>query len=332
VTTTDRAIAGDGADARAGVFDTAATPGLAAEEGAFAAARAICRRHARTFYFCSMFLPIRKREAAYAVYAFCRMLDDAVDDGARGTATDDASDADRHARIDGFLDQLDAIYAGRKSAPANESSVPRLALIAFAQTVFEFQIPKRHFCDLARGCRMDLLMREYATWAQLQEYCHLVAGVVGLILCRIFALEQAALLGHAMQLTNILRDVGQDHRLGRIYLPREDLDRFGYSASDLARGVVDERFRGLMHFEIARARGLYGQAAAGLCRLPADGSRQTAAAMAVIYAGILRAIEGQNYDVFSRRAALGTVQKLARLPRAWRLSRRTDGQAVPEVF
>jgi len=331
-------IAGDGADARDEVFDTAATPGLAAEEGAFAAARAICRRHARTFYFCSMFLPIRKREAAYAVYAVCRMLDDAVDDGARGTATDDASDADRHARIDRFLDQLDAIYAGRDITPADELPADRLALCAFARTVFEFQIPKRHFCDLARGCRMDLLMREYATWAQLQEYCHLVAGVVGLILCRIFgledavALEQAALMGHAMQLTNILRDVGQDHRLGRIYLPREDLDRFGYSASDLARGVVDERFRGLMHFEIARARGLYGQAAAGLCRLPADGSRQTAAAMAVIYAGILRAIEGQNYDVFSRRAALGTVQKLARLPRAWRLSRRTDGQAVPEVF
>jgi phytoene synthase len=263
------------------------------------------------------------------------MLDDAVD--ADGPSVSAADDAARHARIDRFIDRLDAIYAGETTS-GDEPPSDRLALGAFARTVFDYQIPKRHFCDLARGCRMDLLVREYATWEQLQQYCHLVAGVVGLILCRIFGLEDAAalkhaaLMGHAMQLTNILRDVGPDHRLGRIYLPREDLDRFGYTAHDLARNVVNEPFRGLMRFQITRARELYSQAAAGLCRLPADGSRQTAAAMAVIYAGILGAIEKQNYDVFSRRAALGTVQKLARLPRAWRLSRRTDGQALPKSF
>jgi phytoene synthase len=326
VTTIDRAIAGEDAGACA-----LSLCGLGARDRAFAAARGICRRHARSFYFCSILLPRRKREAAYAVYAFCRMLDDAVDAG--GSSLSAVDIAARYARIDRFIDRLDAIYAG-EIASADEPPSDRLPLLAFARTVFEYQIPKRHFCDLARGCRMDLLVQEYATWTQLQEYCQLVAGVVGLIMSRIFgledatALEQAALMGHAMQLTNILRDIGPDHRLGRIYLPREDLDRFGYTALDLAGNVVNEPFRALMRFQIARARELYSQAAAGLCRLPADGSRQTAAAMAVIYAGILGAIEKQNYDVFSRRAALGTLQKLARLPRAWRLSRRTAGQAL----
>ena len=185
---------------------------------------------------------------------------------------------------------------------------------------------------------MDLEVRRYPTWHALESYCYHVAGVVGLIMSRVFGLEdegagrQAVMMGNAMQLTNILRDVGEDWERGRIYLPREDMERFGYSEKDLAAGAVNENFRELMRFEIARARDLYRRGAEGLCRLPADGSRATAAAMAALYSGILKAIERQGYDVFGRRAHLTTIRKVGRLPAAWRLARRRDGRAVPGVF
>ena len=288
---------------------------------AYAAARAICAEHARTFYFASVFLPRPKRDAAYAVYAFCRLLDDAADAGG-DVSTYDAA--------------LAAAYAGQPPPVADEQA--RLALIAFADTVRRHDIPRRYFDDLAAGCRMDLTVTRYATWDQLRVYCYHVAGVVGLIMCRVFGLtepaaeRQAVVMGEAMQLTNILRDVGEDRSLGRIYLPAEDLARFGYAEADLMAGVTDERFRSLMRFEVDRARSLYREAAAGLVALPADGSRFTACAMGVIYAGILGTIERQRYDVFARRARLSTVQKLLRLPAARRLSRRTQGQPVPDVF
>jgi phytoene synthase len=139
-------------------------------------------------------------------------------------------------------------------------------------------------------------------------------------------------MGDAMQLTNILRDVGEDWARGRLYLPREDLERFGYTETDVARGVVDERFRRLMAFQIDRARALFRQGAEGLSALPDDGSRLTASAMAVIYAGILGAIERRGYDVYTGRAHLTAGEKVRRLPAAWRLSKRERGEPVPEVF
>ncbi len=294
----------------------------AAGPAAFAAARAICAKHARTFYFASVFLPAHKRAAAYAVYAFCRLLDDAAD-----TAGGDVSAFDR---------ALDAAYAGAPADFGDEQG--RLALDAFAATVRRYDVPKRYFQDLAAGCRMDLTVSRYATWDDLRVYCYHVAGVVGLVMCRIFGLSdpaaerQAVVMGEAMQLTNILRDVGEDRSLGRVYLPAEDLARFGYTEADLMAGVVDDNFRRLMRFEVDRARSLYRDGAAGLVALADDGSRFTAAAMGVVYGGILAAIERQGYDVFARRARLSMPQKLLRLPAARRLARRRPTDAVPDVF
>jgi phytoene synthase len=165
-----------------------------------------------------------------------------------------------------------------------------------------------------------------------------VAGVVGLIMSCIFGPideateQQAVTMGNAMQLTNILRDVKEDFARGRIYLPREDLAKFKVSEADITAGRMTARFVDLMQFEIARARNLYRGGAAGLCKLADDGSRSTAAAMAVIYSGILVAIERQQYDVFTRRAGLSFWQKIARIPLARRLARRDEGQPIPEVF
>jgi phytoene synthase len=294
---------------------------MAGVSESFDAARAICKRHARTFYFASVFLPRPKREAAYAVYAFCRLLDDAADTGGDLFIYDRA---------------LDAAYAGGSAEVGSE--LERRALVAFGETVRRYDIPKRYFDDLAAGCRMDLTVNRYATWDDLRGYCYHVAGVVGLIMCRIFGLAEpaaqrrAVVMGEAMQLTNILRDVGEDRSLGRIYLPGEDLTRFGYTETDLMAGLVNEPFRQLMRFEVDRARSLYRDGAAGLVALPDDGSRFTASAMGVIYAGILGAIERQRYDVFARRARLTTVQKLLRLPAARRVARRAAGDPVPDVF
>ena len=300
-------------------------PGV--RDPAFDAARAICAQHARTFYFASHFLPQPKRVAAYAVYAFCRLLDDAAD-----APTADGRDVDLSA----YDAALDVAYAG---APVPMSGTrAELALSAFAITVRTCEIPRRLFDDLAAGCRMDLTVNRYATWADLKVYCYHVAGVVGLIMCKVFGLtdadaeRQAVLMGEAMQLTNILRDVGEDRAIGRVYLPAEDMARFGYTEAELMAGVANEPFRALMRFEVARARSLYEAAAVGLSALEADGSRFTACAMGVIYAGILGAIERQRYDVFAGRARLGTGRKLLRLPAAYRLSRRRAGEPVPAVF
>jgi len=300
--------------------------GPACDPTCFAAARDICRRHARTFYFASFFLPRRKRFAAYSVYAFCRLLDDAVDRSPIGAET----------RIDRFEGLLDRIYRNDLSALA-DSPADR-ALRAFHATVVEYAIPRQYFLDLARGCRMDLTITRYDTWRDLENYCYHVAGVVGLIMSCIFGpvdeptQSQAVAMGNAMQLTNILRDVKEDLDRGRIYLPREDLDRFKIDDSALAEGRVSDGFKALMRFEIERARALYRTGAAGLCRLADDGSRFTASAMAVIYAGILGAIERQDCDVFSRRAHLTFWQKVARIPAARRLCRRRPGEPIPNVF
>jgi phytoene synthase len=337
-------------------------------EQAFRAARDICRRHARSFYFSSAFLNRAKRDGSYAVYAFCRMIDDAIDQddqsiestevggwesGAGGRRvqpdprptthdprpTGCCSTSALEQRLQLFRARLDDIYQNRLQLPLLEHrSETQHALHAFALTVHRYEIPQQYFLDLAEGCRMDLTISRYATWNSLERYCYHVAGVVGLMMSCVFGLthsdakHNAIAMGNAMQLTNILRDVKEDWDRGRVYLPLEDMARFGYSERDLSRGVVNESFRDLMRFEIDRARQLFRAGADGLCWLAGDGSRLTASAMAVIYSGILGAIERQNYDVFSRRAHLSFGQKLARVPRAWKLARRMHEHPLPHVF
>lgn len=299
---------------------------------AYEAARSICRRHARSFYFASHFLPRPKRDHAYAVYAFCRLLDDAADE------------EPSEASVACFEHVLDEIYrdgsrSPLKHEPGAHAKEEWLALMAFANTVQACEIPKSLFSELAAGCRMDFTITRYDTWAQLETYCYRVAGVVGLIMCQVFGLNderarsQAIAMGNAMQLTNILRDVREDLDRGRVYLPREDLRRFGVTDAELETRRTTPAFLELIHFEIERARALYNEGARGLSRLPDDGSRMTACVMSVVYAGILNAIEErQCLDVFAGRAKLSTLDKLVRLPAAWRLAQCQVGDDVPDVF
>jgi phytoene synthase len=298
----------------------------------YEAARAICQHHARSFYFASHFLPRPKRDHAYAVYAFCRLLDDAADE------------EPSEASVAHFERVLDGAYGGTSVVPANHERAGHAtgevaALRAFAHTVRACEIPKALFLELAAGCRMDFTITRYETWPQLETYCYRVAGVVGLIMCHVFGLRderaraQAVAMGNAMQLTNIIRDVREDLDRGRVYLPREDFARFSVTDEEFESRRTTPALARMIRFEIDRARSLYNEGARGLPRLPDDGSRLTACVMSTVYAGILNAIEErQRYDVFGGRAKLSTLDKLARLPAAWRLSQCEVGDEVPAVF
>jgi phytoene synthase len=294
---------------------------------AFDAATTICRQHAKSFYFASHFLPEEKRLHAYAVYAFCRLLDDAVDEA--------QSPEQMHGQLARFEGILADCYDGKVPDQADQES---LAVRAFAITIRQCQIPMKPFAELAEGCRMDLTINRYADWAGLERYCYHVAGVVGLIMCYVFGLHdprahgQAIAMGNAMQLTNILRDVKEDCARGRIYLPQDEMMRFGVSEQTLADGIATDSFKSLIRFQIARARALYATGSLGLCALPTDGSRQTACVMAAVYGGILGAIERLDCDVFASRAHLTITQKFLRLPAAMKLARMEYADPVPDIF
>lgn len=255
------------------------------------------------------------RSHSYAVYAFCRLLDDSVDE-----APDDAT---RLARLLKFDELLDDVYAG--TLPDEPTEQDR-AIRAFAATVAACEIPRRLFEELAEGCRMDLTVNRYADWAALERYCYHVAGVVGVIMCHVFGVRDeraqrpAIAMGNAMQLTNILRDIGEDLARGRIYLPADELAKFGVTEAALSAGKVDDAWHAFMAFQIARARSLYTQGNAGLHVIQNRSARRTAAVMGRLYGGILDAIVRQNDDVFSRRAYLTTLQKIRRIPEAFRLA------------
>ncbi len=274
--------------------------------------KAVTARHAKSFYFSSITLPPHKKEAAYAIYAFCRYADDLVDH---------AVDAEAAAVAIGRVGrEFDRIVAGEAKELAFAP--------AFAWAVARFGIPRQLFLELVRGVSMDLGPVRIADWEGLREYCYYVASVVGLMMSRIFELEdrkeeaRAIDLGLAMQLTNICRDVREDYERGRIYLPANELSRFGVTEDHLAEGRVDTRFRDFMRFQIERARQYYRASETGIVALAQDGSQFTVWLMRYVYAGILDEIERQGYDVFRRRAATGTSQKFKLAIRAWRACRR----------
>lgn len=261
--------------------------------------RRITRHHARTFYFASHCLPRRVRAHAYAVYGFCRWADDGVD------CATDLADAQR--RLDQARAVLDQAYGHGPGEPG---------LLAFRRTVRERSIPKRLFDDLLDGMAMDLTIDRYPDYPALDQYCYRVAGVVGLMMTHVFGyrhdrcLPHALALGRAMQLTNILRDVGEDLQRGRIYLPQDELARFAISEAQLQAGVVDDRFRALMRFQIDRARAEYADALAGVPDILGASARLTVRVMARLYGDILGAIERNDYDVFRHRAHVKASGKL----------------------
>ncbi len=271
----------------------------------------ILRENGKTFHLMARLLGPERGNAIAALYGFARVADDTVDEPAPG----DTPDVIR-AKLRSMQEEL-------RRAIAGESREPRFAVLG--ETIRRYAIPVEPFDDLVRGLVMDIEPMRYATFADLELYCSRVAGTVGLMITPVAgyragsrALEHAQTLGTAMQLTNILRDVGEDLRRGRVYLPHEDLERFGLSEADLRREQVDDRFRALMQFEIDRARRLYAEGSA-LIPLLTSARGRTAFEFAVEgYSGILGKIRACDYDVFHRRAHLSLAGKLALLPSsAW---------------
>ncbi|HSI87263.1 MAG TPA: phytoene/squalene synthase family protein [Candidatus Methylacidiphilales bacterium] len=282
----------------------------------YEACKAMTRRHARTFYFASHTLPAIKRRDAYAVYAFCRYVDDEID------AAPDLSTA--KVKLDALRDFIRTIFPQSEGTFANQAALERAAtkhpwLTAFLHTVETRRIPLQYFLDLVRGVEMDLGPVRLQTWEELNTYCYHVASVVGLIMVHVVTeprpdlLEPAADLGRAMQLTNILRDIREDWERDRIYIPATELADFGLSEKDIVAHGNDNmpRFREMMQFNIRRARDYYAKSEQGIQQLPRDGSQLTVWLMRTIYGAILEEIERMEYNVFAKRAVVPMRRKLA---------------------
>lgn len=293
--------------------------GAYATRDPYAYCRDIIRRAAKTFYWGSLFLPRPKRMAAWTLYAFCRCVDDCVDE--------QSDIAQAEADLDMWRTRLLRAYEGVASDPVTT---------AWVDMLHRYDVPLQPALDLIEGARMDLHPTQPASFDELHLYCYRVAGTVGLLMSPVLgyhareALPCAVDLGVAMQLTNILRDVGEDLANGRIYLPRNEMARFGYTTVDLRAGVVDERFIALMRFQMARAQDYYVRARPGIELL--DKSAQLAIlTSAELYRGILRSIEANAYDVFTKRAYVPTSTKVLMMPRLWWAARFTAPPTTCEV-
>ncbi|MBI5277269.1 MAG: presqualene diphosphate synthase HpnD [Burkholderiales bacterium] len=251
-----------------------------------------------SFYYAFLFLPPERRAAITAFYAFCREVDDVVDE-----VTEPDIAQRKLAWWDGEVAQA---FAGHPSHPVMQALMP---------CVPAFGIEESQLHHVIQGCRMDLEQTRYLDFAGLQHYCHLVAGVVGEVSARIFGQTQAATtefahkLGEAFQLTNIIRDVGEDAMRGRIYLPIDELQRFDVKAHEILERKYSDRFTALMRFQAGRAHARYDEA---LALLPAQDRRaqKPGLMMASIYRTLLREIESDGFKVLHQRVSLTPLRKL----------------------
>ncbi len=293
-------------------------------ESAYRHCAAVTEVGSRTFYLAANLLPKGKRRAVYALYAFCRTTDDLVDE------------------TDGTADTT-SVFTNWRLLTSSHSTSHEPVPLAWADAQARYSIPHGYADQLIDGIARDLVQNRYATFAQLTEYCYGVASTVGLMVMHIVgfqgssALPYAIKLGVALQLTNILRDVGEDWRAGRLYLPLDELAAFGLTEADVAKmadvarmadatGHIDDRWRAFMRFQIERTRALYQEAEPGLTFLAPDG-RFAIGAAATLYRAILDDIEAHDYDVFHRRAHVGLWGKLKRLPEIWWHSQRIARQS-----
>lgn len=269
---------------------------------AYAACESITRHHSKSFFLATDFLPPEKRHAIRALYAFCRWSDDIVD----------VPENDIGYSLEGWM-----VHA--HGDPHHTPLDP--VLMAWNDTRRRYQLDPTVIDELLAGVRMDLSINRYKTFEELWAYCYRVASTVGLLSMQIIGYEEGATpyaikMGVALQLTNILRDVGEDARRGRIYLPLEELEQFGLSEADILAGVLDERYRRLMDFQIERTYRLYEEAWQGIALLNKDG-RYAVAAACGIYRGILAEIERNDYNNHTCRAFVPTPKKLLMLPGIW---------------
>jgi phytoene synthase len=268
-------------------------------EHAYAECARVTRREAKNFAWGIMLLPRPKRLALTALYAFARRVDDIADGGAEPAA--------RRAA----LLAVQADLAALPRAPAGDP-----VLVALADTLVRYPVPKRALADLVEGGLWDVERCRYADWADLREYCRRVAGAVGVACTAVYgpsdperAVPLAEALGLALQQINIMRDVPEDWRLGRVYLPQDEMERFGVSEEDIAAGRTGPGWRALMAHQASRARGLLREGAA-LCSLLDGRSALCVRALTGVYAELLEEIERRRYDVFSSRPSVTAMSKL----------------------
>ncbi len=287
----------------------------------------ICRQEtakwAKTFYLGTMLLPPVKRRAIWAIYVWCRRTDELMD----SQEAQSRSEAELSDRLDLWEERTKAIFAGHISDELD---------VVMADTLERFPQSIQPYLDMIEGQRMDLYLHRYSSFDELRLYCYRVAGTVGLMTQGVMGIdpaytsapwsqspdpsEAAIALGIANQLTNILRDVGEDRGRGRIYLPKEDLDRFNYSEDDLMAGTLNSHWRALMAFQLARAREWFARSEAGVRWLSSD-ARWPVWTSLRLYRGILDSIEKLDYDVFNNRAYVGKLTKILDIPTSFLISR-----------
>jgi len=285
-------------------------------EQAYEDCRVETERWAKTFYLGTLLMPPAKRRAIWAIYVWCRRTDELMD----SPEAQALPVAELSARLDVWEQRTRELFAGQV-----RDGLDRV----MADVIENYPQPLEAYLEMIEGQRMDLAKHRYADFAELEQYCFRVAGTVGLMTQEVMGLdpayttapwserpdtsEAAVALGIANQLTNILRDVGEDRGRGRIYLPQEDLQRFGYSEAELMAGTLNDNWRALMAFQLERARDWFARSEAGVRWLAPD-ARWPVWTSLRLYRGILDAIERLDYDVFNHRAYVPRVGKLMDLP------------------
>jgi len=258
-----------------------------------------------SFYYSFLFLPPPRRRAITALYAYCREVDDAVDETSDGAVA--------AAKLDWWQGEIDRLFAGTPQHPVTRALQPHLA---------DYGVTRERLLLVLEGMRMDLVQNRFLDFAALARYCHLVAGVVGEMAAGIFGITDertygyARRLGLALQLVNIIRDVGEDARRGRIYLPVDDMQRHGVKAADILAGRYTEGYPGLMAQQADRARTAFAQA---LAELPAADTRaqRTGLIMGAIYASLLEELARDRYQVLHQHVSLTPLRKLGIAWRTW---------------
>jgi phytoene synthase len=268
-------------------------------QAGFIKAKTITKHFAKTFYLASLFLPKEKRLASYSVYSICRLSDEIVDN------------PDNEL----FISSLEKLRANIDLAYSNKNLTDGL-LRAFQATINKYKIPKEYFLELLNGMHSDITKKRYANFDELNNYCFKAAGVVGLIMLKIFDLKNenaknfAIDLGIGMQLTNILRDIKEDYLRGRIYIPADEMKLFAIREEDIANEIISDNLINLLKYQIKRAREYYANSNKGIYMISDSRSRFVVTVMKEIYSGILDEIENNHYNIFNKRVHVNRIKKI----------------------
>ena len=317
------------------MFSPPTHPEVAVLDSAYDHCQRVAKEHAKNFYYAFRTLPLRKRRAIYAAYAICRLWDDIADEDAplsekrrmfaetRRTLAATLScpsnnplSLEGEGRGEGDIDKPDSTLT------PHSSPLTPPEFIALADATTAFGIPARYFDEILDGVESDLVKTRFADFAELRDYCYKVASVVGLICIEVFGYDDpsaegyAVDMGIALQLTNILRDLKEDADRDRIYLPQDEMARFGYTDEDLKNRVVNEPFRSLMRYQAERARSYYARSRPLFDMVELE-SRTCLRVLHEAYAAILDRIEQSGFDVYSQRIGLSASEKLLITARLW---------------